>query len=89
MVAGDAVGLEAFGKLPGTAQGHEMATLDLLGPDRQAIARDLPLKPRGEETVIATDEDSRRHVGPAAKGPKVESSVSTIALARRAEKPVR
>jgi hypothetical protein len=88
MVAGDAVGLEAFGKLPGTAQGHEMATLDLLGPDRQAIARDLPLKPRGEETVIATDEDSRRHVGPAAKA-KVGSSVSTIALARRAEKPVR
>jgi hypothetical protein len=32
-----------------------MATFDLLGPDRQAIARDLPLKPRGEETVIGTD----------------------------------
>src|SRR5512132_1521403 len=67
--AGDPVRLEAVDELGRTAQGDEMTARDLIRRDRQSLAGDASLEVCREESVVATDENPRRHIGPRVEGP--------------------
>src|SRR5215211_3409751 len=66
---GDAIGLEALDELGRTAQGDEVAALDFVGLDPEALPRDAPLEVCREEPVVATDQDPRWHLGPRLERP--------------------
>src|SRR4026209_1059670 len=61
--------LEAFDELGRAAQSDEMPASDLIRRDRQSLAGDAPLEIRREESVVATDENRRGHIGPRVEGP--------------------
>jgi hypothetical protein len=58
------VGLEAVHKLVWAAQRGGVPAVDLVGGDTQPLPGDAAKETKGEQAVVATDQDPRGDVGP-------------------------
>src|SRR5262249_51848288 len=63
------VGLQSIGQFLGAAEGDAVAAIDLIRGDAEALFDDPSHELRGEEAVVAAEQESGRHRGPCLERP--------------------